>query len=51
MYTIEELDIDGIIQKLLQNGGKNVKLREAEIRGLCLKSKDIFMEQPMLLEI
>lgn len=30
---------------------KNVQLTEAEIRGLCAKSGEIFMAQPMLLEL
>jgi hypothetical protein len=28
-----------------------VKLLESEIRGLCLKAREIFLEQPMLLEL
>lgn len=47
----EEIDVDKIISKLLENGGKDVKLLESEIRGLCLKSREIFLEQPMLLEL
>lgn len=31
--------------------GKNVQLTEAEIRGLCLKSREIFLSQPILLEL
>jgi len=31
--------------------GKNVQLTEAEIRGLCIKSRDIFLNQPILLEL
>ena len=31
--------------------GKNVQLSEAEIRGLCLKSREIFLSQPILLEL
>lgn len=30
---------------------KNIQLTEAEIRGLCVKSSEIFMSQPMLLEL
>ena len=51
----EELNIDSIIQRLLDvrgsRPGKNVQLTEAEIRGLCLKSREIFMSQPILLEL
>lgn len=31
--------------------GKQVNLTEAEIRGLAMKSRDIFMSQPILLEL
>ena len=31
--------------------GKIVQLAEAEIRGLCLKSREIFLSQSMLLEL
>ena len=30
---------------------KTVNLTEAEIRGLCLQSQDVFMKQPILLEL
>ena len=31
--------------------GKNVQLAENEIRGLCLKSRELFLSQPILLEL
>ena len=31
--------------------GKTVQMTEAEIRGLCLKSREIFLQQPILLEL
>lgn len=31
--------------------GKNVQLTESEIRGLCLKSRELFLSQPILLEL
>ena len=31
--------------------GKTVQLTEAEVRGLCLKSREIFLSQPILLEL
>ena len=50
MENVEEIDVDNIINKLLEANGKDCKnLTEAEIRGLCLKSREIFLEQPMLL--
>jgi len=49
------LDIDKIIEKLLEvrgkRPGKTVNLTEGEIRGLCLKSREIFISQPILLEL
>ena len=47
----EEIDVDVIINKLLDAKGKDCKLLESEIRGLCLKSREIFLSQPMLLEL
>ena len=31
--------------------GKNVQLTDSEIRGLCLKSREIFLSQPILLDL
>ena len=31
--------------------GKQVNLTEAEVRGLCIKARDIFINQPILLEL
>lgn len=51
----KQLNIESIIQRLLEvrgsRPGKNVQLTEAEIRGLCLKSREIFLSQPILLEL
>lgn len=46
--------LDDIINRLLEvkgRPGKQVQLSEAEIRRLCLQSKEIFMQQPNLLEL
>jgi len=47
--------IDAIIAKLLEvrgsRPGKQVNLTEAEIRDLCTSARDIFMNQPVLLEL
>merc|ERR1719235_3149790 len=60
---MEALDVDRLIGQLLESGGarapevrqvrpgKSVNLSEAEIRGLCVKSREIFISQPMLLEL
>lgn len=31
--------------------GKQVQMTEAEVRGLCQKSREIFLQQPILLEL
>ncbi|XP_069044339.1 serine/threonine-protein phosphatase PP1-gamma catalytic subunit B-like [Lepisosteus oculatus] len=55
MAEQDKLNIDSIIQRLLEvkgsRPGKNVQLTENEIRGLCLKSREIFLSQPILLEL
>uniref|UniRef100_A0A1A9ZFT2 protein-serine/threonine phosphatase n=1 Tax=Glossina pallidipes TaxID=7398 RepID=A0A1A9ZFT2_GLOPL len=47
------MNIGSIISRLLEvrgaRSGKNVQLSESEIRGLCLKSREIFLSQPILL--
>ena len=49
------LDIDRILDKLLEvrgsKPGKQVNLSEKDIRSLCIKARDIFIDQPILLEI
>jgi len=48
-------EIDHIITKLLQvkgsRPGKEVQLKEEDIRNLCFKSRAIFTSQPILLEL
>ncbi|KAF7313050.1 Serine/threonine-protein phosphatase [Mycena kentingensis (nom. inval.)] len=49
-----EIDVDSVIDRLLEGRGnrpKNVKLQEYEIQYLCVRSREIFMSQPMLLEL
>ncbi|XP_074578073.1 serine/threonine-protein phosphatase PP1-like [Curcuma longa] len=47
--------IDELIQRLLESknkgGGKKVHLSETEIRSLCSAAKEIFLAQPVLLEL
>jgi serine/threonine-protein phosphatase PP1 catalytic subunit len=49
------MDIDGVIKKLLEvrgtRPGKQVNLSENEIKALIMKSKEIFLSQPSLLEL
>lgn len=48
----ENIEVEKIITKLLAcTNGKEVKLTENEIRGLCYEAREIFMEQPILLEL
>ncbi|GMN40681.1 hypothetical protein TIFTF001_009908 [Ficus carica] len=46
--------LDGFIERLLagrKNKGKRIQLIESEIRQLCIKAKEVFLSQPMLLEL
>jgi len=49
------VDLDGIIDRLLEvrgsRPGKPVQLLETEIRYLCTKAREIFISQPILLEL
>ncbi|KAH9361924.1 hypothetical protein HPB48_003667 [Haemaphysalis longicornis] len=49
------LNIDSIIARLLEvrgcRPGKTVDLTEQELQGLCFKSREIFLVQPILLEL
>ena len=55
MADNDKLNVDSIIARLLEvrgsRPGKNVQLAENEIRSLCLKSREIFLSQPILLEL
>mmetsp|Transcript_54380 Transcript_54380/g.62533 ORF Transcript_54380/g.62533 Transcript_54380/m.62533 type:complete len:319 (+) Transcript_54380:53-1009(+) len=50
-----DIDVDKIISKLLEvrgsKPGKQVNLTENEIKGLCIKAREIFISQPILLEL
>lgn len=52
---MDEALLDDIITRLLDvrsgRPGKQVQLSEAEIRTLCVTSRDIFLSQPNLLEL
>lgn len=50
----KDLDVDSIIEQLLtakDSSSKQVQLPETQIRQLCQLSREIFLEQPMLIEI
>ncbi|KAK1933361.1 Ser/Thr protein phosphatase family protein [Babesia divergens] len=50
-----DLDVDSIIERLLDVQGnrplRTVQLSEEEIRGLCQKSREIFLSESVLLEL
>ncbi|KAK4773114.1 hypothetical protein SAY87_028133 [Trapa incisa] len=51
---MEQAVLDDVINRLLDvrnRPGKQVQLSESEIRQLCLVSKEIFLQQPNLLEL
>lgn len=52
---IDHAVLDDIIRRLtevrLARPGKQVQLSEAEIKQLCFASRDIFVQQPNLLEL
>jgi len=55
MIPKTDVDVDRIIEKLLEvrgcKPGKQVNLTENEIKALCTKSREIFISQPILLEL
>ena len=55
MADQNEVDLDSIIDRLLEvrgsRPGKQVQLLESEIRYLCTKAREIFISQPILLEL
>lgn len=50
-----EADLDAIVDRLLEvrgsRPGKQVQLEEHEIKFLCSKAREIFIQQPILLEL
>ena len=50
-----ELDINSVIERLLEvrgcAPGKTVNLQESEITALCVAAREIFAEQPVLIEL
>lgn len=53
--AVGDLDVDSIIERLLEvqgaRPGKQVNITENEVKLLCVKSREIFMSQPILLEL
>jgi hypothetical protein len=55
MANTDDVNLDSVITRLLEargcKPGKVVEMKESEIRALCLKSREIFLNQPILLEL
>jgi len=55
MAEPNDIDVDHIIEQLLSvrgaRPGRQVNLTENEIKWLCIKSREIFIQQPVLLEL
>lgn len=55
MADTHEADLESIIDRLLEvrgsRPGKQVELLEHEIQFLCTKAREIFIQQPILLEL
>jgi serine/threonine-protein phosphatase PP1 catalytic subunit len=55
MEDTYEIDVDDIIDQLLDvrgcRPGKEVNLKEEQIKGILLRVREIFMNQPCLLEL
>lgn len=55
MADAHEADLESIIDRLLEvrgsRPGKQVDLLEHEIQYLCTKAREIFIQQPILLEL
>ncbi|KAK4700478.1 serine/threonine-protein phosphatase PP1 catalytic subunit, partial [Phenoliferia sp. Uapishka_3] len=51
----QDIDLDSVIDRLLEvrgnRPGKQVQLQEYEIKFLCTKAREIFINQPILLEL
>lgn len=51
----DDLNVDNLITRLLEargcRAGKVIQMSDNEITALCRKSREIFLSQPMLLEL
>lgn len=51
----KQFDVNNIIQRLLDvrgaKPGKGVNLQQEEILAICVAAREIFMSQPVLLEL
>ncbi|WJX80081.1 protein-serine/threonine phosphatase [Trifolium repens] len=50
--VMDKAILDDVIRRLLEGkGGKQVQLSESEIRQLCINARQIFLSQPILLDL
>jgi hypothetical protein len=46
------VELDSVISRLVaEKSGKDVKLSEGEVRAVCQMSREVFLQQPVLLEL
>jgi serine/threonine-protein phosphatase PP1 catalytic subunit len=50
-HTVLDSIIDRLVEVRGNRPGKQVRLLESEIRYLCIESREIFLAQPILLEL
>jgi len=48
---MSKLDVDSIINQLVNSNGKVTKIKEKDISTLCKVAREVFMEQPVFLEL
>jgi serine/threonine-protein phosphatase PP1 catalytic subunit len=48
---MNKLDLDGLISQLVNSGSKKITIKEKDISLLCKTARDVFMEQPVFLEL
>jgi len=55
MKKVEELDVDGVIEKCLEvrggKPGKLVQITEGQLKALCTSAREVFLSQSALLEL
>ena len=46
------VEVDAVISRLVaEKSGKDVKLSEGEVRAVCQMAREVFLQQPVLLEL
>lgn len=50
--ALTPVELDSVISRLTaEKTGKDVKLVESEVRAICQLSREVFLQQPVLLEL